>query len=1324
MEKICGSLGYVNCKVVERTGKQGGGLVFCWKDNWTVQVIDATTGFIDVLVFIEGKQVRLTGFYGNPATGERHHSWEVLRRLSHLYPHVAWFVFGDFNEIINTEEKCGGRLRPSSQIDRFNRVIDDCLLQGVDFSGPLFTWSNGSVHERLDRGLMNNKAADDFPKVHECHLEVGASDHLPLIFDFVGRGLPKKNMGRRRFLFEGFWIKEQRCGEIVKEVWEDEANAHTNLVTKLNKCAEELSRWNRNVIGHVPKKIAALKVSLQKYPIDVQNAEDRTQRALIKYELEKFAEFEEVMWKQKSRIDWLQEGDKNTKFFHAYAKGRGKQNKVTGIFDEHGMWCEDLQEVQDAFVSYFSNLYTTEGCANLDLILDKIPRRVSDEVNVKLLKKFERWEIEFSLKHMAAQKSPGFDGMSALFFKTYWPIVGDSVCAFCLGVLNDGRAIEDFNHTLISLIPKCLSPKNVTEFRPISLCSIIYKLISKTVANRLKKHLPDIISCTQSAFVPGRNIQDNVIAAFETVHTIRVQKTTASPKMVLKLDISKAYDRVEWGFLENVMRKLGFGERWVKLIMKCVNSTSFSVLWRGQPVGQFRPTRGIRQGDPLSPYLFLFVSEGLSGLLQHADYSGLIHGVRAAPTAPSISHLLFADDSLLFVNATVEECVSLKQCLLLYECAAGQRINFQKSALSFGPNVPERLKDDVKVILDVPVVEFHEKYLGLPTTLGRNKIDAFKKLNERLAIHIQGWQGKFLSKAGKLVLIKAVAQAIPTYSMSVFQLPVGVCKKFQSKVSKFWWGKGGETRGIHWCSWDKLCKRKDEGGLGFRDLQAFNQAMLAKTVWRIFWGKRSLVSSLLQAKYFPDTCFLNARLGRTPSAIWRGILWGRQVIELGTRWRIGDGRRVSIMSDKWLPCPVNFKVVTPLQIPAQQKVESLFTDSGAWNVPMVKSLFLTHEADMILGMPLGLRSIPDKLVWHYTKNGVYSVNSGYWVARDLQIRQSGSGAGSSYNGSKGIWEKIWRINAPQKIRVFMWRAIHGFLPCATNLQQRRILDDPSCWFCRGPLETALHALWDCPKAKKTWKKTFLNGVCKVWQLPTFLDLVHHVYTIANETEFESFCFTAWWIWRNRNLGRHGEKIREPAEVAQLASEWQNEYASLSWTKSGGEVGIDQNKVVWNPPQQGHIKMNFDGACDLKNGICGLGVVFRDHLGGLKGALAVPQVGNLSPRSVEALALLHGLRFAAHVGFSNIEIEGDALSVINTLHDSSEDLSSEGHIIDEVKSLAQSLFICSSHFVKRVGNQVAHRLAKEALKVSYPLLCLESGPLWLHESVSKDFQCGV
>lgn len=165
-------------------------------------------------------------------------------------------------------------------------------------------------------------------------------------------------------------------------------------------------------------------------------------------------------------------------------------------------------------------------------------------------------------------------------------------------------------------------------------------------------------------------------------------------------------------FLKQILCQLGFAVAWVDLIMRCVTSASFSVLWQGQPVGNFLPTRGIRQGDSLSPYLFLLVSEGLSGLFQKTQNDGLLHGVTVGGMAPPISHVLFADDSLISAKAVDREVLYLKQCLLLYECAAGQKINFQKSALSFGPGVRNADKDRIQGILGVPIVPFHERYLG------------------------------------------------------------------------------------------------------------------------------------------------------------------------------------------------------------------------------------------------------------------------------------------------------------------------------------------------------------------------------------------------------------------------------------------------------------------------------------------------------------------------------------------------------------------------------------------------------------------------------------
>jgi hypothetical protein len=196
-----------------------------------------------------------------------------------------------------------------------------------------------------------------------------------------------------------------------------------------------------------------------------------------------------------------------------------------------------------------------------------------------------------------------------------------------LRILKGQDTPEIINKTFIVLIPKVASPKELGEFRPISLCNVIYKVASKVAANRLKGVLPEIISEEQSAFVPGRLITDNIITAYECLHFMKRSRAKKDRFCALKLDMRKAYDRVEWPYLEAIMLRLGFSSAWVSLIMRLVTTVSFSVLFNGVPQEEFRPSRGIRQGDPISPYLFLLAAEGHSCLLKSQDHSSALNGI-------------------------------------------------------------------------------------------------------------------------------------------------------------------------------------------------------------------------------------------------------------------------------------------------------------------------------------------------------------------------------------------------------------------------------------------------------------------------------------------------------------------------------------------------------------------------------------------------------------------------------------------------------------------------------------------------------------------------
>ena len=269
-------------------------------------------------------------------------------------------------------------------------------------------------------------------------------------------------------------------------------------------------------------------------------------------------------------------------------------------------------------------------------------------MNQVIVKEFSEVEAKNAIKKMYHLKSPGPDGMPLLFYQHFWPNIGGVVTSTVLDFLNSGIIPPNFNHTHNFLIPKCKEPKTVIDYRSISLCNVVYKIVLKAITNRWKKVLPSIIIDTQSAFVHGRLIIDIVLVAYEMMYHISQKKSGRMGDLALKLDMSKAYDRVKWIWLEKIMQKLGFDNKWCALIMKCVTTVSYSMKINGKPKGHIVPSRGIRQGDPLSPYLFLLCAEGLSALIKKEVENGRLGGVAVYRWGPKISHLFFADDSLIF----------------------------------------------------------------------------------------------------------------------------------------------------------------------------------------------------------------------------------------------------------------------------------------------------------------------------------------------------------------------------------------------------------------------------------------------------------------------------------------------------------------------------------------------------------------------------------------------------------------------------------------------------------------------------------------------------
>ena len=256
---------------------------------------------------------------------------------------------------------------------------------------------------------------------------------------------------------------------------------------------------------------------------------------------------------------------------------------------------------------------------------------------------------------------------------------------------------------------------------------------------------------------------------------------------------------------------------------------------------------------------------------------------------PTLSHLFFADDVLLFLKADTQECKSVLEVLDIYCRASGQQVNFDKSSVQFSTNVQLQVYNSICALSGLKTTPANAKYLGLPSFWGRSKAEAFQFIIEKVLSKLQGWKSKLLSQAGKEILIKAVVQAIPSYAMACFAFPKWFCTRMKAYISKFWWGGDPEGRGIHWINWDLLALSKFKGGLGFRDFKAFNLALLARQGWRLLKYPNSFCARILQGIYFPHSSFLEAVKGHRASWAWASILQGRNVLMEGLRWQMHSG---------------------------------------------------------------------------------------------------------------------------------------------------------------------------------------------------------------------------------------------------------------------------------------------------------------------------------------------------------------------------------------------------------------------------------------------------
>ena len=656
-----------------------------------------------------------------------------------------------------------------------------------------------------------------------------------------------------------------------------------------------------------------------------------------------------------------------------------------------------------------------------------------------LQRPFEEVEVKKALFACDGNKAPGPDGFTLELLQTQWETVKDDIMKVFSEFWKDGIIHGITNATFICLIPKKSSSSRVRDFRPISLVTSLYKLVSKVLSMRLKEVLADTIAETQGSFVAGRQILDVVLVANEIVEEYR---NKGKPGVVFKIDFEKAYDYVEWGFLDFVLQKKGFGELWRKWIRGCLSTVSFSVFINGRPRGKFPGSRGLRQGDPLSPFLFTLIVDVLGRMIDKAKVCNELHGFTVWRDKVDITHLQFADDTLFFMEPTLNSFLNFLKILEAFRSMSGLKVNLTKSTL-LGINTDEALIQDWALRSGCAVGTWPIKYLGLPLGGNPRKKVFWEPVLTKVAKRLDGWKKAYLSRGGRLTLIQSVLSSLPIYYLSIFKAPKTVIFSMEKMIRDFFWEGGDLGGGEHLVSWKTVCLDKSRGGLGIGNLEQRNKALLMKWLWRFPKEGQSLWFKVIKSIYglHPNQWDSNVGALGTFRSPWKGIscLYGEfhQMVS----FKVGNGNRVRFWEDIWLGensfqslYPSLFRISTLKSCPISHFMDHSSPRSIAainWNFHFSRNLLdreIIQVQDLLhnLEMHRWNTGVEDTRYWLSDPSGIFSCKSAFdWLSRDPSLTECYSA------------KCIWKLSIPTKVKVFTWMLVLGKLTVHTNLQKRR-----------------------------------------------------------------------------------------------------------------------------------------------------------------------------------------------------------------------------------------------------------------------------------------------
>lgn len=1075
-------------------------------------------------------KVGLLNVYAPQSSSLKAQLWSTIEGVINSIDAI-WILFGDFNVVRSQDERLGSSFEVI-EASFFNDFIARAGLFDFPLGGRRFTRfdKNGRSASKLDRFLVSNKFFDFWNDAAVFVLCRSLSDHYPIALKV---GLP--NFGPKPFRIFDKWIGVDGFSDIISTSWTSHDSSFTPdlaLKNKLKRLRQAIKVWTSNQTATQNYLKDELFGQLLRWDERAEqgliNDDDISKREEWIMDLNNLDQIHRNDLKQKCRLKWAVEGDENTRFFHSLLKYNYSKFNIKGIH-VNGVWCESPNYIKQAALDHFSSRFKENDCLRPTFSSPFFCKLSPSDV-IYLYSIITMEEVKEAVWGCAGSKAPGPDGFNFNFIKSYWEIIKQEFWDCIKYFESMGKISNGCNPSFIVLVPKKVDTLDFSDYCPISLIGCVYKVLSKILSNRLAKVIASVISPNQSAFIAGRKILDGNLIANEVIRMASIENLKL---LLFKVDFEKAFDSVNWNFLLDIMRQMGFSLKWRKWISSCLSSASISVLINGSPSKEFKLERGLRQGDPLSQFLFLIVAEALQIAILEACDKGFYKGVYLAENRSNISLMQYADDALFFGDWSRHNALNLIHILKCFELASGLKVNIAKSRL-LGVGVPSTEVELMALSLGCAHESLPFTYLGLPVGKKMRACEGWNTIISRVRDKLSSLKAKSLSIGGRLTLVKSVLGSLPIYYLSLFKAPQKVINILEAIRCRFFWGFKDSQRGISWVKWNTILLDRDKGGLGVGSLSAKNLGLLGKWKWRFLTEKNALWRQVISEFYGNDGGFGFLPNSCHVGGIWHDIIKATYSIGIidssfnsSFIFKVSNGSNTLFWHDHWCGDGArlmdSFPRLYALENIKDCKVmdrwcfaNDVWGGNWSWRIPPRGRAIddLSSLISLIGNLSLDSNE-PDKWSWTGDASGKFKVNTLVKSIQNLSLGASAIG-----------YHHFWNHWIPRKVNICVWRSSLNRLPTRGNLVRRGVdISSSLCPFCDNTAEEIEHCIINCPRAFTIWRKVWCWwGLNPPLFLPSFTisDIAsNRIRSLGcdrlNKVLHGVISITIWalWKWRNR-----------------------------------------------------------------------------------------------------------------------------------------------------------------------------------------------------------------